>query len=867
MAKKSKSQIDAEKGAKETAVVVEDALRNIADKVGDIFKEALSSTDNVAKAVAKDITGSLNSLAKVSKELANANSKAAEGAFKQADATKLIQQRQAKIKAINYQISMLGKGELKQKKALNDELSKVQNYNEEFEAGLQEQVDLSAKITKQMGLTGAALGGLKTIAGKLGLGSISTALDNANTAALEVAKNSSGLTGKFKVLGAAIGSLGKSFIGFITDPVAMITMMVKGFQALLSLGQKFAQKSADIGKSFLGMIGATDEVKKNLMDSATKGAAGIFLNFKEVLGVMQSINSIAGTSIQISQKQAEIYKNYSHYLGLGEEATKGLFKLSTLSGQGFEETGDSIRDIVAGLKDSTDSSINMNDVLQEVANASATTVANIGANPEALAKAAFQAKRLGMTLDQIAAAGEANLDFQSSIEKEMAAELLLGKNINLEALRAASLRGDEATVAKEMEKILAANYDSTKGNKIQQQALADTLGISVDKMHEMNQTMVLQEKLGKLDAKGREIAEKKIAEIMAKAGNENLTRKQAIERLNKKEFQDTIAKGKTAEATEKTFENIKETLTNKLQPIADKIAKTLLKFVQSDTFTKGLDMIASVLGKVVDGIMSVLPMIKKLFVMIKDNPIKSLLGAGGAAIGMSAMKMGSAMNPMHVVFGKGGAMSKTFDGIKGLFKKKPDALAKASQKFSTKQIAAGFGGKAAKDQLAKQGGKMAGKTGLKVGAKLGVKAVGKSLLKKIPVIGLLAGVGFGIQRAMKGDFAGAALELASGAASTIPGLGTAASVAIDAGLAAKDYKAATGGGGMAADFISRPGQPIQKFRKDDVIVGGTSLGGGNNGEVVALLKELISEVRKGGDVFMDGNKVGKSLALVTSKMG
>ena len=71
----------------------------------------------------------------------------------------------------------------------------------------------------------------------------------------------------------------------------------------------------------------------------------------------------------------------------------------------------------------------------------------------------------------------------------------------------------------------------------------------------------------------------------------------------------------------------------------------------------------------------------------------------------------------------------------------------------------------------------------------------------------------------------------------------------------------------AADFISRPGQPIQKFRKDDVIVGGTSLGGGGNREVTALLKELIVAVKEGGDVYMDGNKVGKSLALVTSNMG
>jgi len=865
MVKKSKSQLDAEKGAKETAIVVEDALRNIADKVGDIFKEALDSTDNVAKAVAKDITSSLNSLAKVSKELANANSKAAEGAFKQADAAKLIQQRQAKIQAINYQISMLGRGDLKQKKALQKELTKVQGYNDEFEKGLQEQLDLSAKITSQMGLTGAALGALKTVAGKLGLGSISTALDNANAAALEVAKNSSGLTGKFKVLGAAIGSLGKSFIGFITDPVAMITMMVKGFQALLSLGQKFAQKIADLGKAFMGANTGAKNMKNNLADMAD---TNLHLNFEEAKNALVGLNKVAGTSVMLSEEQINNYQKFTHFLGLSEEATQGLFKISTLSGKEFGNTATEIGTIVKGLNFATDSAISMNDVMEEVSSASASSIANIGANPEALAKAAFQAKRLGMTLDQVAAAGESNLDFQSSIEKEMAAELLLGKNLNLEALRSASLRGDEVTVAKEMERILAANYDSTKGNKIQQKALADSLGISVEEMHKMNQTRLLQNKLGDMDAATREAAEKKVNQLM----KEGKTQKEAIASLVEKELADTVKQGKTAEKSQRALEQAKGVLQNSLAPLAAKVADAIAKFVNSKTFQSGMKLMASIMGKVVDGIVSVLPMIKKLFIMIKDNPIKSLLGAG-AAIGIGKMlgiggKMGSASNPMHVVFGKGGAMSKTFDGIKGLFKKKPDALAKASQKFSTKQIAAGFGGKAAKDQLAKQGGKMAGKTGLKVGAKLGVKAVGKSLLKKIPVIGLLAGVGFGIQRAMKGDFAGAALELASGAASTIPGLGTAASVAIDAGLAAKDYKAATGGGSTAADFISRPGQPIQKFRKDDIIVGGTSLGGGgNNGEVIALLKELISEVKKGGDVFMDGNKVGKSLALATSNMG
>ena len=66
------------------------------------------------------------------------------------------------------------------------------------------------------------------------------------------------------------------------------------------------------------------------------------------------------------------------------------------------------------------------------------------------------------------------------------------------------------------------------------------------------------------------------------------------------------------------------------------------------------------------------------------------------------------------------------------------------------------------------------------------KGVGKSLVKKLPVIGLIAGLGFGLKRALGGDFSGAAMEVASGAASLIPGVGTAASVAIDAALIGKD---------------------------------------------------------------------------------
>jgi len=74
----------------------------------------------------------------------------------------------------------------------------------------------------------------------------------------------------------------------------------------------------------------------------------------------------------------------------------------------------------------------------------------------------------------------------------------------------------------------------------------------------------------------------------------------------------------------------------------------------------------------------------------------------------------------------------------------------------------------------------------KIAPKVIGKNVGKSALKKIPIAGAIAGGLFAIQRAFEGDWTGAGMEIASGAASTIPGLGTAASVGIDLALAARD---------------------------------------------------------------------------------
>ena len=137
--------------------------------------------------------------------------------------------------------------------------------------------------------------------------------------------------------------------------------------------------------------------------------------------------------------------------------------------------------------------------------------------------------------------------------------------------------------------------------------------------------------------------------------------------------------------------------------------------------------------------------------------------------------------------------------------------------------------KAGEKGAVKAGEKGAVKAGEKVAAKgvgkVGAKAVGKSLLKKIPGVGLVAGGLFAAQRAMSGDWAGAGLELASGAAGTIPGVGTAASVGLDAALAARDMGALGGTPETRAAEAAQSGQAPAASQPKQAAVQGKPGGG------------------------------------------
>jgi len=175
-----------------------------------------------------------------------------------------------------------------------------------------------------------------------------------------------------------------------------------------------------------------------------------------------------------------------------------------------------------------------------------------------------------------------------------------------------------------------------------------------------------------------------------------------------------------------------------------------------------------------------------------------------------------------------GILGKASQFGKGMFGKASAVIGKEVDKGSTiGKIAKGgmnMLGKAkgaisnvAEKAMASSAGKGITKAAGKGGAKIAGKAAGKSLLKKIPLLGVGAGLAFGAGRLMKGDFLGAAGEVASGLAGGVGflagGAGTAASFGIDAALAARDIanennEESTEGSTQSVDGARAAGGPV-----------------------------------------------------------
>ena len=92
--------------------------------------------------------------------------------------------------------------------------------------------------------------------------------------------------------------------------------------------------------------------------------------------------------------------------------------------------------------------------------------------------AARAAAALGLELSTVAKTAEHLLDFEGSIEKQMEAQLLTGKQLNLDKARMLTLDGDLAGLAEEIKNQVGSQAEFEAMNVFQRRALAEAFGVT-----------------------------------------------------------------------------------------------------------------------------------------------------------------------------------------------------------------------------------------------------------------------------------------------------------------------------------------------------------------------------------------------------
>jgi len=424
------------------------------------------------------------------------------------------------------------------------------------------------KIQKAMGISGAAVQGITGALGKLGIKG--EFFEDMEEDMRESAKSGS----KLKVAMTAIGGLAKGIGEALTDPVVVLGLLIKAFKELMKIFNHVLKLTNEIGQGF-GVAGENAKELKAQIHGAGDASGDMFYFTEEIFAAQMSLNKAVGQNLKFNEENAKTFQDLTLYMGMSEEAAAGLYKLSAQLGVPFSDIRDVVNDTTNDLNSQGEFSLLTADAVERIGNASSSVRFNIKGGTEGLVKAAHTAARLGTTMNEIAAAAESHLDFESSIGKEIEAEMFLQKDLNLEKLRMAALTGDTATQAAEQERLIRENMGSLEGNVLAQQAFAEALGISQESL--ADQMMTLKQ-------------------------NKNLTGEQL--KMKQAEQEAMVKAGKDAATFDRAMESAVKQLKAALEPIAKTIGPAILNIVQTvvPMITPVLKFLGSNMGKVLLGV-------------------------------------------------------------------------------------------------------------------------------------------------------------------------------------------------------------------------------------------------------------------------
>ena len=417
------------------------------------------------------------------------------------------------------------------------------------------------KTNRQLGFAPQILGGIDKQMQKLGLPDLGV------SDALEQTQKLSQAAGGTQSILKTWSVFTVAFVKNLSQALSLSTLLQFGVGQIFSIFKEIDAQTTDFAANMGVTYSEANATKKEMQDIARDtGDASVRSDI--LMKSQMAIGKEIGTNAKLNKKDLVTMNKLVNSGKLRMESAAKLQKLSLLTGKSLNKSTKEILGASKAQQMKNGLVLNEMDVLEDVSKISGQLALNLGDNPKRLAEAVTTAREFGITLGQAEQMSRSLLNFEDSIQNELEAELLTGKELNLEKARGLALAGEADKAAAELLKTMSYQEFMNIDNVLAQDAIAKSMGMQTN---ELAESLRQREALNKMGAKeGQSMQErynelvkegKSQAEIAAMVGGEE--QRQMLEKQGiQDKFNDSMFK-------------LKEIIANELMPVFQKIGDFL----------------------------------------------------------------------------------------------------------------------------------------------------------------------------------------------------------------------------------------------------------------------------------------------------
>ena len=282
-----------------------------------------------------------------------------------------------------------------------------------------------------------------------------------------------GLKAGFAELGPIISSA--------FGPLALLSAAVSAIKFFVSALFAVDKQTVSLGRNL--QISNESAIKlRDYFNASKEASTDLSFTVADMVEAQMQLSQLSATSNLYSQDQLKAQIEATKYLELSVEEASSLNKFSMVYGKNSRDIYDSVSETVVQYQKQNKILFRTPEILKQASKVSGELLLSFKGSEKALFGAIMNANKLGISLEKTKDISNSLLNFEESISAELEAELLTGKDFNLDLARSLALQGDFAGAAEAALSNIQGIAEFEQMNVLARKASAKALGMTVDEL-------------------------------------------------------------------------------------------------------------------------------------------------------------------------------------------------------------------------------------------------------------------------------------------------------------------------------------------------------------------------------------------------